>query len=419
MTSPASHAPTRQGRRVAITGVGITCPLGTHWEQVFTRVCAGQSSVVAIPDMARRYGLSTHLGSPVLDFDEKALPRQLRRSMSRVALFAVDATTKAVKDAGLTQAEVESERTGISYGSTMGGTSAIEKSFQSFLEKRELDGVMSSTFLQIMSHTCGANIAIALGVKGRMLASSTACASALQAIGFGYETIRYGLASRMLCGGAEELHPFMVGVFDTMRATSVVHNANPQQAPRPFSKDRDGLVVGEGAGTLVLEDWEQAKARGAHIYAEVVGFHTNSDGGHMTNPSVDGMERVMRNALTDAGLEPQDMSSVNAHGTATLVGDIAESRAIHRVFGEKVPVSTYKGHFGHLMGACGAVESIVCLGMMRENKMIPTLHLEEVDPECAPLNYVRHSVQDLEQSFILKNSFGFGGVNATLILKKA
>ena len=405
-------------RRVAVTGVGVTCPLGKSFDELLKRVYAGESSIIACEDRAKTYGLSTHLASVVEDFDEKSMPRQLRRSMSRVAMFAVEATQKAIQNAGSPLEFLESERTGLAYGSTMGGTAAIEKGFASFVQRNDFDSVLSTSFLQMMSHTCGANIATALGFRGRLIASSTACASGLQAIGFAFENIRFGICDTFMAGGAEEFHPFMVGVFDTMRATSVQYNHSPNLTPRPFDKDRDGLVVGEGAGTIILENWNNAVARGAKIYAEIVGFHTNSDGSHMTNPSVDGMERVMRGALANAGLVPEQITYVNAHGTATSVGDIAESQAIQRVFGKKIPVSSVKGHFGHLMGASGVVESIVCLGLLGDNKAIPTLNLTNVDPHCAEIDYVIGELRNVEQEFILKNSFGFGGVNATAIFKK-
>lgn len=255
-------------------------------------------------------------------------------------------------------------------------------------------------------------------MQGRVIASCVACAASTQAIGFGYEAIRHGLMDRMICGGAEELHVAVAGVFDVLRATSVKYNDRPHLTPKPFSKDRDGIVVGEGAGTVVLEDMDQALARGARIYGEVRGFFTNTDSNHMTNPSVDGMEKVMKGALKDAGLTAADVDYVNAHGTATHIGDIAESRAIERVVGRDVPVSSLKGHFGHLMGACGVVETIACLGMMRDGRLVPTLHLDDVDEECAPVAYLKSEPKASPARTILKNSFAFGGINASLVITK-
>lgn len=405
-------------RRVVITGEGFVSPAGSTGREIATFLAEGRSAVRVREDLCARYGLQTRLAAPVEDFDERTFPRQWRRSMSRISLMAVEATRRAIESSRLPEALVRHPRTGISYGSTMGGTSAIEKCFRTLYETSDMEGFLSTTFLQIMSHTCAANIAIAYGVTGRILASCTACASSLQAVGFGYESIRYGQADVFLCGGAEELHSMMIGVFDTMKATTTAYNDSPSLTPRPFDAKRDGLVVGEGAGTLVLEEYEHALARGATILGEVVGFATGSDGGHMTNPSHEAMERVMRLALEDAGLTASEVSYVNAHATATPVGDVAESRAIGAIFGDRVPVSSLKGGLGHLMGACGVIELGAALGMLDLNRIVQTLNLETPDPECAALDYVRGAPREAAVTIVLKNSFGFGGVNASILVKR-
>ena len=220
----------------------------------------------------------------------------------------------------------------------------------------------------------------------------------------------------MVCGGAEEMHLGIVGCFDVLGATTRKYNDSADLTPRPFCKDRDGLVCGEGAGTIVLEDYDAAKARGAKIYGEILGFHTCTDTGHMTNPSQTMMETVMRGAMTDAGVQPSDVSYVNAHATATDVGDIAESKAIHATFGSDVAVSSVKGNFGHLMGACGVVETISCLGMLERGVIAPMLNFSEQDPRCATLNYVTTTPQNMSSGVVLKNSFAFGGINASLVI---
>jgi 3-oxoacyl-[acyl-carrier-protein] synthase II len=405
-------------RRVVITGIGLVSPLGKSLDELFDKLSRGETSMVSMPHWAEG-GLSTRVGSIVQDFDERSIPRQLRRSMSRVSQMAVTATGNAIRDADLSDELVKSERTGISYGSTMGGTSALEKYYTAVISNGNVvDGVMSTTFLQIMSHTCAANIGIAFEIPGRVIASCTACSASTQAIGFGYESVRHGLADRMICGGAEEMHITVTGVFDVMRATSTKFNHQPDAACRPFSSDRDGIVVGEGAGTLVLEDYDTAIARGAKIYAEVTGFHTNTDANHMTNPSVEGMERVMRGALASAEISPGEISYVNAHGTGTSVGDAAETKAVHQVFGSSMPISSLKGHFGHLMGACGVVETIACVGMFKNDRLIPTRNLETVAEDCAPLDYVRSPRPVHNLRHVVKNSFAFGGINASLVLSK-
>lgn len=405
-------------RRVVITGQGFVSPAGASVESIEAFLAEGRSCVRRVDSMTEVFGLQTRLASPVEDFDDASFPRQWRRSMSRISLMAAEATRRSIFNSGLSEETVRHPRTGVSYGSTMGGTAAIEKCFRSMTSSSGLDGFLSTTFLQIMSHTCAANLAIAFGIRGRMLASCTACASSLQAIGLGYEAIKHGLSDVFLCGGAEELHPMMIGVFDTMKATSTASNETPALASKPFDARRDGLVVGEGAGTVVLEEAEFAMRRGANILAEVVGFSTGSDGGHMTNPSSEAMERVMREALADANVQPSDVSFVNAHATATPVGDVAESRALHAIFGTQTPVNSLKGALGHLMGACGVIELGACLGMLEKNRIVHTLNLETPDPECAPLNHVMGVPRQAPVRVVLKNSFGFGGVNASLVLKK-
>jgi 3-oxoacyl-[acyl-carrier-protein] synthase II len=250
-----------------------------------------------------------------------------------------------------------------------------------------------------------------------VIPTSSACTSGSQGIGYGYEAIRFGRQTAMITGGAEELHVIDAAVFDIMYATST-RNEEPHRTPRPFDAGRDGLVIGEGAGTLVLEEMEHALDRGATIHAEVVGFGTNCDGRHVTNPDAEGMQRVIELALADAALRPGDIDYVNAHGTATRLGDVAESLATHRVFGPRVPVSSLKGHFGHTLGACGALEAWLTIHMVREGWVAPTLNLEDVDPECAPLDYVRTAPRPLEVDHAMSNNFAFGGVNTSLIFKR-
>jgi 3-oxoacyl-[acyl-carrier-protein] synthase II len=220
----------------------------------------------------------------------------------------------------------------------------------------------------------------------------------------------------MVTGGAEEFHPIDAAVFDIMFATST-RNDRPEETPRPFDAGRDGLVVGEGAATLVLEELEHARRRGAPAYAELVGYGTNCDGRHITNPGTDGMQRVMELALRDASLRPDEIDYVNAHGTATEVGDIAESEATHRVFGERIPISALKSYFGHTLGACGAIEAWLTVEMMRKGWMAPTLNLDTVDPRCSSLDYIRHEGRELQARHVMSNNFAFGGVNTSLVFR--
>jgi 3-oxoacyl-[acyl-carrier-protein] synthase II len=268
-----------------------------------------------------------------------------------------------------------------------------------------------------MSHTCAANIAQFFGIVGRVIPTCSACTSGSQGIGSAYEAIRFGRQDVMVGGGAEELDGIDAAIFDILYAAST-RNDEPTRTPRPYDVDRDGTVVAEGAGALVLEELDFARVRGARIYAEVLGYASTCDGRHMTNPDPVGMERVMRIALEDAGLAASDIGYLNSHGTATEIGDVAESAATYAVFGDRVPVSTLKGHMGHTLGACGALEAWMSLEMLREGWVAPTLNLELPDPSCAPLDYVCGSPRELSAEIFMSNNFAFGGMSTSLIFRQ-
>jgi 3-oxoacyl-[acyl-carrier-protein] synthase II len=261
------------------------------------------------------------------------------------------------------------------------------------------------------------NIGVFFGITGRIIPTSSACTSGSQGIGYGYEAIRAGKQTVMVTGGAEELDVRQVAIFDTLYATSV-KNESPETTPRAFDRDRDGLVLGEGAGTLILENRDHALARGARVYAEVVGFGTNSDGSHVTFPNADTMRASMELALDDAGLPPDAIGYVNAHGTATDQGDAAESLATNAVVGDRTPVSTLKNYMGHTLGACGALEAWMSIEMMRSGWFAPNVNLENVGPDCAPLDSVVGSGRHLECEYVMTNNFAFGGINTSLILRR-
>jgi 3-oxoacyl-[acyl-carrier-protein] synthase II len=406
-------------RRVVVTGMGGVCPLGQDWPSVRDRLRGGRSGVSVIPEWSGYHGLRTRLAAPVSDFSAPAhYPRKKTRSMGRVSLLAARATELALEDAGLLGSALLTDGSvGVAYGSTSGSPPAMEVYARSIWANRTTAGIAATDYIQFMSHTSAANLAIFFEIRGRVIPTSSACTSGSQGIGYAYEAIRFGRQTAMIAGGAEELHVIDAAVFDIMYATST-DNDHPQGTPRPFDARRDGLVIGEGAGTLVLEELEHALARRAAIHAEVVGFGTNCDGRHITNPDAEGMQRVIELALADADLRAADIDYVNAHGTATRLGDVAESLATHRVFGSRVPVSSLKGHFGHTLGACGAIEAWLTIHMMREGWVAPTLNLEEVDPECAPLDYVRTAPRDLRIDRAMTNNFAFGGVNTSLIFRR-
>ncbi|MDR0967189.1 MAG: beta-ketoacyl-ACP synthase [Myxococcales bacterium] len=404
-------------RRVVITGIGLTSPIGNSLDDVSKALRAGKSGVRVMADWANVDGLATRIGAPC-DADLSILPKKQTRTMGRVALLSTWATQKAIESAGLTQAQLSNPRTGLAYGSTSGSMPAFQQFSERLLHNNTTSGIPSSCYLKLMSHTAPANLAAYFAIHGRVLTTCSACVSSSQAIGYGYEAIRYGLQDTMLVGGAEEIHVANAAVFDIMFATSRRYNDAPERSPRPFDKDRDGLVTGEGAATLILESLEHAQARGAHIWAEIVGFGTNCDGAHLTAPDLGGMTRVMRLSLDDAGLTPDRIDYVNAHATSTDIGDVTESRAIEEVLGCQVPVSSTKGFTGHTLGACGAIETLFCVAMLRDGFLAHGLNLDVPDPACAPLDYVMGGPRKASPEIVMNNNFAFAGLNTSLILRK-
>ena len=403
-------------RRVVVTGIGLASPLGCDYQAATARLRANESGIVAMPTWNDLTHFSPRVAAPVTVPTELEVPFRAARSMGRVAQLATVATTIAIKDAGLADSELADGTIGLAYGSTHGSSQANEDWCRKLIAQNGFLGMSSTTYLKFMSHTTSANLATHFGVHGRVLSTSAACVSGSQAIGAGYETIATGLAEAMVCGGAEELHYTHAAVFDMLHAASKAFNDTPPLTPRPFDARRDGLVVGEGAGTLVLEEYERAKRLGRTIYAEILGYGTNCDGTHVTNPSSDGMRGSMALALASARLAPTQIDYVNAHATGTLVGDVAESKATHQLFGERVPVSSLKGHLGHTLGACGALEVAFSISMLREGWIAPTRNLETVGDGCAPLDYVMGGARPAKLERVLCNKFAFGGINTSLVL---
>jgi len=295
---------------------------------------------------------------------------------------------------------------------------AMEDFFRRLAVEHTVDGIQSATYLKLMSHTTTANLAAYFQIRGRILTTCSACVSSSQAIVYGYEAIKYGLQEAMVCGGAEEMHITNATVFDIMFAASRAYNDTPDRSPRPFDEKRDGLVVGEGAGTLILESLEHAEKRGAHIYAEIIGGATNCDGWHMTAPSDEGMTRVIQESLRDAQLAPDKIDYVNAHATATDIGDVCESTAVHRVLGDKIPISSTKGFTGHTLGACGAIETGFCLAMFRDGFLAPNKNLDKPDPKIPALDFVMGAPRQARPNVIMTNNFAFAGINTSIILRR-
>jgi 3-oxoacyl-[acyl-carrier-protein] synthase II len=348
-------------------------------------------------------------------FDPKDIARPLRRTMGRMAVMASLAARDAVADAGLSPEALSQPSVGVSMGSTTGAPHALEQFFRNYISTSGMAGTDATLFMKIMSHTVAANVAAVLAARGRLLAPNSACASSTQAIGFGYEQIRFGLQEIMVCGGADDLHPTTAGVFDVVAAASRNFNDRPTLTPRPFDRDRDGLVVSEGAGVVVLESLDAARARNAPIYAEVLGYGTNCNANQMVQLQAPDILDCMRQALDSAGVKPLELDYINAHATATPHGDAAEAEALRALVGDAVPVSGTKGYTGHSLAACGAMETIFCLLMMRRGVLVPTLNLECVSADCEGLAHVR-TLTERRPRKILTSNFAFGGVNASLVL---
>lgn len=406
-------------KRVVITGMAGITALGECWEKIEANLRAARNGVRRMPQWDYFEALNTRLGAPIENFVTPAhYPRKMIRSMGRVSLLAVRASEMALADAGLLDdPALRDGRMGIAYGSSSGSVEPV-RVFGRMLETGSMQGVTSTSYIQMMAHTTAVNIGLFFGLRGRIIPTSSACTSGSQGIGYAYEAIRFGRQTMMLAGGAEELSAPGAAVFDTLFATSS-RNDTPQATPRPFDRDRDGLVVGEGAATLVLEEYEYAKARGANIYAEIVGFGCNSDGRHVTQPEAQTMAVAMRQALADAGLPPAAIGYVSAHGTATDRGDVAESQATASVLGSRTPISSMKSYLGHTLGACGAIEAWWAVEMMRRQWFAPTLNLEHPDPACAELDHLLGAGRALDLQYVMSNNFAFGGINTSIVLKRS
>ncbi len=405
-------------RRVAITGMGGITAFGNDWAAIKPRFQQGKNAVVRMEEWGEIDGLNTRLAAPIPGF---AVPphytRVQLRAMGRVSQMSTVATEIALQRAGLLGDPILADgRTGIAYGSSTGSTAPI-RDFGVMLNEKHTHNITATTYVRMMPHTTAVNTGLFFGVRGRVIPTSSACTSGSQAIGYAYEAIKHGYQTVMIAGGAEELCVSEAVVFDTVYATSQRNDA-PESSPRPFDKARDGLVIGEGAGTLILEDWEHAQARGAKILGEIISFATNCDATHITQPNRETMQACLAAALRDSGLPPEEIGFVSAHGTATDRGDIAESHATAALFGDKVPVASLKSYFGHTLGACGAVEAWLTLEMLHDGWFAPTINLTEPDPQCAALDHVTGSGRHLDIEYFMTNNFAFGGINTSLVIRR-
>lgn len=403
--------------RVVVTGMAGISALGSDWASIRRAFEDGRSAIRAMPEWSRYQELNTRLAGPIEDFQAPAhWTRKQLRSMGRVSQLSVRAAEQALDDAGLLGDPcIADGRMGVACGSSIGSTAEI-RAFGNMLLNGVTDDLNANSYVRMMPHTTAANVGIFFELKGRIIPTSSACTSGSQGIGYAYEAVRYGRQALMLAGGAEELCPSEAMVFDALYATSQ-KNDTPGLTPRPYDRDRDGLVIGEGGGMLVLESLEHAQARGARIHAEIVGFGSNSDGTHITRPDARTMRIAMELALADAGLPPQAIGYVNGHGTATEQGDIAETEATHSLFGNRMPISSQKSYLGHTLGACGALESWFSIEMLRGDWYAPTLNLRHVDPRCGELDYLVEG-RHMSHEYVMNNNFAFGGINTSLVFRR-
>jgi 3-oxoacyl-[acyl-carrier-protein] synthase II len=406
-------------RRVVVTGMAGVTALGGDYAEIEKRMRAGETGTRYIEEWDKLGDLTCKVGAPADWFKHEGYyPRQKQRSMGRVSVMAVDSVERALKAAGLLDEPVlKSGRAGVACGSSFGSTPPI-KDFVAFLDTGKAGALNATSYIRMMAHTTPVNISVTFGLTGRVITTSSACTSGSQGVGYGFETIRNNHADIMIVGGSEEFCPSMAMVFDRLYATSAAANSDPTHACKPFDASRDGMVVGEGAGFLILEEREHALARGATPLAEVVGFATNCDGAHISHPEQGTQERVMREALSNAGIGLSDVAFISGHGTATVAGDVVESQATRAVYGDQVPFHTLKGHFGHSLGACGGIEAWLGVEMLRGGWISPIANFQERDPRCAELDYVGVGGRKVDAGYFVSNNFAFGGINSSLVFAR-
>ncbi|MFM7519424.1 MAG: beta-ketoacyl-ACP synthase II [Planctomycetota bacterium] len=409
-------------RRAVVTGLGVVTPLGRKVDLVWERIVRGDSGVgpITLFDVA---GYRVQFGGQVPwepETEDIANPKELKR-LDRFTQFAIAAAKDAVADSGIDFSREEPFRCGVVIGSGIGGLWEFEIQEERLLHKG-IDKVSPFTIPKLMVNSASGHVSALYGAKGPNFAVATACASAANSIGSALRAIQYGDADVMITGASEAaLTPIGLAGFQNMRALSFRSDA-PQQASRPFDVDRDGFVLSEGAGVLVLEEFEHARARGARIYAELKGYGASGDAGHITQPDEEGRggAHAMAMALADAGLAPEAVHYINAHGTSTPLGDVAETKAVKRVFGDhakRLAISSTKSHLGHTLGASGGIEAVVCALTIARNVIAPTINLDTPDPEC-DLDYVPKVAREARVDVAMSNSFGFGGHNGSLVLAR-
>jgi 3-oxoacyl-[acyl-carrier-protein] synthase II len=408
-------------RRVVITACSAITPIGHGKDQIVESLQKGISGIKTLREdqLISRFIHSKVYGTVdyPIEYDFK---RQYRKTMGPVAYYACQVAKEVLEQSGLTQDFITSGNMGVAFGSIHGSPTVQRDIYKVFFEakdKTSYQSIGAVDYLKSMVHTTAVNITKMFGITGRVIASGTACTTSSQSIGYGYEAVKYGLQDAMLCGGADEYDTITVAVFDNLLACSTAFNSEPHRTPRPFDNLRDGLVVAEGAGAVMLEEYEFAKKRGANILAEVIGFACNNNGGDLILPNLEGITKTLKLGLQNAKINSSDVDLVSAHATATKMGDIIEAQAIHAAFGSNPYVVALKSYLGHTMAACGAIETILSVYMMQDGFIAPTINLEEVDERCAMIKHVQNVLQKPVKTTAIQN-FAFGGVNTALLIKK-
>ncbi len=408
-------------RRVVITACSAITPIGYGKQAITDSLLHGKSGVRPLRDDGL---LTRHIHSRVFGTVDYPISydftRSQKKTMGPVAYYACQVAKDVLCVSGLSKEFISSGRLGVAFGSTHGSPTVQRNIYKTFFQnlEKEFSSIGAVDYLRSMVHTTAVNITRMFGITGRVVATSTACTTSSQAIGFGYEMIKFGMQDAMICGGADEYDTTTVAVFDNLLACSVAYNETPEQTPRPFDRKRDGLVVGEGGGAVLLEEYESAKKRGAPILGEIIGFSCNNNGGDLILPNLEGITATLRLALADAAITPDQVDYISAHATATKMGDIIESQAIESIYGNKPFVTGLKSYTGHTMGTCGVIELIMTLYMMEQGFIAPTLNLEEVDPRCAGLRHTPELLSIKPRTAAVQN-FAFGGVNTCLLVRDA
>lgn len=396
--------------------MGVVSPLGNTVDAAFARLKTFENCVQALGELGEYTGLNTRLGCRTAFERPAHWTRKTTRTMGDVSMYALAATEQAIAESGLDEATIQGGRTGVAYGSCSGSIPAL-LDFYSMLKTKEVAGITSGTYIKLMPQTTACNLSVHFRTHGRLVPTGTACTSGSLAIGSAAELIRWGVQDVMIAGGAEEFSATQVAIFDTLYATSLRNDA-PKSTPAPYDVSRDGLVIGDGAATFILEEREHAIARGARILAEVAGFAETTDGTHVTNPNAETMASALALAIADAGIDGSAVGYVSGHGTATRAGDVAETSATRAALARAVPISSVKSYTGHTLGACGALEAALLLKSLECGWYPPTLNLEHPDPGCAELDYVTGEGRMIDAEYVMSNNFAFGGVNTSLVFRR-